>query len=68
MAEPSGINVKLRAAFMLPAALIIVALSIIDAFIIEISYLTVWLIPVVLFTAVFAMMLTERKRRHRNSN
>lgn len=65
MAEPKGINFKLRAAFLVPAVVIIVALALFDTFVTEISYLTVWIFPVVVFTAIISMMLTERKRRRR---
>lgn len=68
MAAPSGISFKLRAAFMLPALLIILSLALIDAFVTDISHLTGWLIPVIFFVAVIALLLTERRRRRRNSN
>ncbi|MBG6218514.1 Flp pilus assembly protein TadB [Arthrobacter sp. CAN_A6] len=65
MAELKGIDVKLRAAFLVPAMVIIVALTLIDAFVTDISYLTVWVFPVVVFTAIISMMVTERRRRRR---
>lgn len=67
MAEQHGINLKLRAAFLFPTLLIIVVLAIIDAFITDISYLMGSLIPLVFFTAVIALMLTERRIRRHNS-
>lgn len=67
MAEQQGINFKLRAVFLLPTVLIIVVIAISDAFITDISYLMGWLMPLVFFAAVIALMLTERKIRRRNS-
>lgn len=68
MAQPHATNLKVRAPFMLPALLIIVALAIIDTFVTDIIYLMTWLIPVVFFTTVIALILMERRIRRRKPN
>lgn len=68
MAGSKETDLKLRAAFMGSAALLMVTLALIDAFITNISWLTVWLIPAIFFSAVISMLLIERKRRRRASN
>lgn len=65
MTEPKGTDYKLRAAFLVPVMVIIVALALFDAFVTDISYLTVWLFPTVFFAAIISLMLTERNRRRR---
>lgn len=54
---------RLRAAFLLPALVIIVALAIIAALVPDLIYLTTWLMPVVVCAALTGLILTERKRR-----
>jgi len=68
MAEPKGTDFKLRAAFLVPAVVIIVALALFDAFVTDISYLTVWVFPVVVIAALIGLLITERKRRRRTSH
>lgn len=66
MTELKGIDLKLRAAFLVPAGVIIVASAVFDVFVTNISYLMVWLFPVIVFSAIIGMMLTERQRRRRS--
>lgn len=63
MANPNGIDMRLRAAFLLPALVIIVALAIIAALVPDLIYLMTWMMPVVVCTALTGLILTERKRR-----
>lgn len=67
MAQPGGIDMRLRAAFLLPALVIVVALAVTAAIVPDLIPLTTWIMPVVVFTALISLMLTERKRRRRNS-
>lgn len=68
MNKHKGIDMKLRAAFLVPGLVIIVALALFDGLVTDISYLTVWLFPVVFFTAAIGLMVTERRRHRRTSN
>lgn len=66
MTKPIGTYIKLRLSFMLPAFVIVAALGITGAiFPSHIAVLT-GLMPLVVFAALISMMLTERKRGHRN--
>lgn len=67
MTKPDGIDMKLRAAFLVPALAIVVSLMLVSLFITNISYITIWLFPVVVFAALISMILVERKRRRRSS-
>lgn len=70
MAEPKRTNFKLRAAFMLPALVIIIVIASAAASHLDFT-LPATLIPGVAFVACFSLGITEllikRKRRHRQS-
>lgn len=63
MANRNGMNMKLRAAFLLPAAAIILALGILAASFPDLLRPLTFAMPVVLLLALGALFLTERKRR-----
>lgn len=67
MTEPKGIDMKLRASFLLPALAIIVALTLVNVFVVDISYITLWLFPVIVFAALISLLLVERKKHRRSS-
>lgn len=65
MAESNGIDWGLRAAFLLPALVIIVILAIAATIVPDLVSHIPWIMPAVTFTALISLMLTERKRRQR---
>ena len=67
MAGPNGIDLKLRAAFLLAALVIVVALGIAGAIFPDLLYVAIWLMPAVVLAALVSMVLTERRRRRRDA-
>lgn len=63
MAKQNGVNMKLRAAFLLPAAAVILLLGILAASFPDVLRPLTFAMPVVVLLAMGALHLTERKRR-----
>ena len=62
VANPDGINIRLRAAFIVPALVIMVLLGIAGALFPNLLRLATGLMPAVLAVALISLMLTERRR------
>lgn len=63
MANQNGMNLKLRAAFILPAVAIILVLGILAASFPDVLRPLLFAIPVVVIVSLGALLLTERKKR-----
>ncbi|GAB3529450.1 hypothetical protein [Arthrobacter monumenti] len=63
MAEQPGDDIKLRAAFLLPSLVIIVALAIVAGLVPSLIYPVIWTMPVVTLAAFGGIFLTRRRRR-----
>jgi ABC-type Mn2+/Zn2+ transport system permease subunit len=63
MGDRNGVDMKLRAAFLLPAVAVILLLGILAAAFPEFLRPLTFTMPVVLLLALGALFLTERKRR-----
>jgi len=68
MTKPIGTDMKLRLSFMLPALVMVAALGITGAIFPSLIAVLTGLMPLVVFAALISMMLTERKRGHRNQD
>lgn len=66
MVKSDGIDMNLRFSFMLPALAIVVVLGITGLIFPDLIHVLTGLMPVVVFTALISMVLTERKRGRRN--
>ena len=62
MSEHKRNKLKLRAAFLVPAIVIVVVLTLVNVFVVDISRLTIWLFPVVVIGPLIGLVLTERRR------
>jgi Flp pilus assembly protein TadB len=65
MAGQNGIDMKLRAAFILPAVALLLVLAILAASFPDLLRPLTFAMPVVVFVALGALLVTERKRRRR---
>ncbi len=65
MAEPKGIDMKLRAAFLLPTLAIGVALILVDVFVVD--FLPHWAYPLMTLPGLISLIVVERKRSRRSS-
>lgn len=65
MTEPKGIDMKLRASFLLPTLAIGVALILVDVFVAD--FLTTWMYPLIVFPAIISLIVVERKRSRSSS-
>ncbi|MBT2523215.1 hypothetical protein [Arthrobacter sp. ISL-28] len=68
MANQNGIDMKLRAAFILPAVAVILILGILAASFPDFLRPLMFAVPVVMVVALGALLLTERKRRRGDRN
>jgi hypothetical protein len=65
MTEPNGIDMKLRAAFLVPTLVIGLALILVDVFVAD--FMPSWVYPLMIFPALISLLVIERKRRRRSS-
>lgn len=62
----NGVNMKLRAAFLLPALAIILLLAVLGASFPDLLRPLIFAMPVIVFLALGGLYLTERKRGRAN--
>lgn len=65
MTEPNGIDMKLRAAILLPTLIFGLALIVIDVFVVD--FMPSWLPALFVFPAAISLIVIERKRNRRRS-
>lgn len=65
MTEPNGIDMKLRASFLLPTLVIGGVLILVDVFVAD--FMPAWVYPLMVLPATISLIVIERKRRQRSS-
>lgn len=65
MTEPNGIDMKLRAAILLPTLIFGLALIVIDVFVVD--FMPSWLPVLLIFPAAISLIVIERRRNRRRS-
>lgn len=60
MTDRGGIDMKLRAAFLLPTLVIGLALIVVDVFVVD--FMPSWLPALFIFPAAISLLVIERKR------
>jgi Flp pilus assembly protein TadB len=65
MTEPNGIDMKLRAAILLPTLIIGLALILVDVFVAD--FMPSWLPALFILPATISLIVIERQRSRRSS-